>query len=214
MKENRIDWDETNLQILSSMCRKCPEPHFQPRTPELPQIGCCAYEPVFTLFEIYKMVSSGEEEFFLHSIYPNPKNTVYDYEIIAGGNIHPLFYKKQPGQTETPYERHESLKKSVSTAYLAVDERLGYTMCQFFEEENGCGLPPAFKTSICRSFMCCSIEKALTEEERVLLDDWRRRIREEAETFHRKHKEVLQGKGISLGGNVLDIIGYLKQVDG
>ncbi|WP_047153116.1 hypothetical protein [Aneurinibacillus tyrosinisolvens] len=208
MTNQQLVWEEETKQLLSPVCRQCPEPHFQPRAGELPRIGCCAYEPVFTLYEIYRMVKEGAAEFFLNSIYRHPKNTVYDYEIIAGAYLHPLFYKKLPGEDISPFQRYEEWKGQAGTAYKAVDERLAYAMCQFFVDGKGCGLDPRFKTSICRSFICESVEQRLSGEERKKLAEWQRSIREEAEPFHRKHKAILQEKGMSLPENVHGIIEY------
>ncbi|MED0678178.1 hypothetical protein P4S83_07400 [Aneurinibacillus thermoaerophilus] len=205
-------WEEENRQLLSAVCRNCPEPHFQRRSGDLPHIGCCAYEPVFTLFEIYKMIAAGKTEFFLKEIYANPQNEIYDYEIVAGASIQPLFYERSSEEDESPAERYERLKRSPNTAYLAVDERLAYAVCQFFIDGKGCGLDPRFKTSICRSFICSSIEEQLTEEERKHLSAWQRAIRDEAEPFHRRHKAILEEKGWTLRNHVHGIVEYFRQV--
>jgi hypothetical protein len=212
MKDTSLWWEEESKQLLSTVCRCCPEPHFQRRSPELLHIGCCAYEPVFTLFEIYKMVVAGEEDFFLEQIYYNPKNTVYDYEIVAGAYIHPLFYQRIPEEEESPAERYEKLRQSPHTAYQAVDERLAYAVCQFFVDGKGCGLNPQFKTSICRSFICGAIEDRLTDEERAQLAVWQRAIREEAEPFHRRHQAILRERGWTLPQHVDSIIDYFKKI--
>ncbi|MBN6187989.1 hypothetical protein JQN58_14030 [Aneurinibacillus sp. BA2021] len=212
MADNTLWWDEGSRQLLSDVCRACPEPHFQRRSPKLPHIGCCAYEPVFTLFEIYKMIVAGETQFFLQSIYNNPRNSVHEYEIVAGASIHPLFYERAAGETESPAQRYERLQQSPRTMYQAVDERLAYAVCQFFVEGKGCGLAPAFKTSICRSFICSAIEDRLSKEEHKRLAGWQRTIRDEAEPFHRKHKAVLMQKGWTLADHMEEVIDYFHML--
>jgi hypothetical protein len=213
MKYGTIKWDAKSNQLLSTVCRNCPDPHFQRRSEELPHIGCCAYEPVFTLFEIYKMIAAGETDFFMEQLYRNPRNTIYEYEIVAGAFIHPLFYSRRPGESESPAERYERLRQSPRTAYQAVDERLAYAVCQFFVDGKGCGLNPHFKTSICRSFICDAIEERLSEEERKQLSARQRMIRDEAEPFHRKYRAIFQEKGWTLGDNIEEIMVYLQELN-
>lgn len=205
---DRIIWDRDAGQLLSAVCQNCPEPHFQRRTPQLPHIGCCAYEPVFTLFEIYKMIEDGQTDFFLNQVYSHPDNTVCEYEIIVGARIDPLFYEKQPGEKEAPFERYERLLQSPRTIYQATDERLAYAVCQFFENGRGCGLQPKFKTGICRSFICTSIEEVLSDTERKQLADWQRVIREEADPFHRRQQAELERRGWTLPDHVEQIIDH------
>jgi hypothetical protein len=212
MEETVISWDVENKQLLSPVCRRCPEPHFQPRTDQQAHIGCCAYEPVFTLYEIYAMVRAGEERFFLENIYKNPVNTIYPYEITAGGRLHPSYYVKKEGQEISPYEKTKDLSQNQRTRFLAVDEKLAYTVCQFFVDGKGCGLDARFKTSICRSFICQSIEDKLSKRDGEQLDAWRRSIREEAEPFHRHHKKVLQKEGITLLEDVQAVLGYFRKL--
>ncbi|WCK55495.1 hypothetical protein PP175_05970 [Aneurinibacillus sp. Ricciae_BoGa-3] len=212
MEQKVISWDGENKQLLSTVCRRCPEPHFQPRTDELGHIGCCAYEPVFTLYEIYAMIRAGEEKYFLESIYHNPLNTIHPYEIMAGGRVHPSYYGKKDGEALSPHEKADALSHNPRTRFLAVDEKLSYTVCQFFIDGKGCGLDPRFKTSICRSFICQSIEDKLSEREREQLDSWRRSIREEAEPFHRYHKKILEREGITLLEDVHAVMDYFRKL--
>jgi hypothetical protein len=212
MEQETLWWEEETGQLLSVVCRNCPEPHFQRRAAELLHIGCCAYEPVFTLFEIYKMVAAGESHFFMKQVYNNPQNTIYEYEIIAGAFIHPLFYERISEDLESPAEKYERLKQSPPTVYQAVDERLAYAVCQFFVDGKGCGLDARFKTSICRSFICGAIEDRLPEKERRQLATWQRTIRDEAELFHRKYRAVFQEKGWTLRKNVEEIVQYFEQL--
>lgn len=207
-----LTWDEEAKQLLSVVCRNCPEPHFQRRSPSLPHIGCCAYEPVFTLFEIYRMIESGQTDFFLNQVYSHPDNTVCEYEIIAGARIDALFYEKQAGEDEAPVERYHRLLQSPRTIYQATDERLAYAVCQFFEDGRGCGLDPRFKTGICRSFICTSIEDQLSVSERKQLADWQRIIREEGEPFHRREQAELEKRGWTLLDHVELIVSYFTEL--
>lgn len=211
MEENTLWWDKKSKQLLSGVCRACPEPHFQRRSPELPHIGCCAYEPVFTLFEIYKMIAADATDFFLKQIYENPLNEIHAYEIVAGATIHPLFYKQPEGELTSPAQRYDQLRQSPHTMYKAVDERLAYAVCQFFVDGKGCGLAPQYKTSICRSFICSAIEERLSTVERKKLSDWQRTIRDEAEPFHREHRNILMQKGWTLTENIENIIDYFQR---
>ncbi|ERI08583.1 hypothetical protein [Aneurinibacillus aneurinilyticus] len=212
MEHNAVQWDVKNQQLLSEVCRCCPDSHFERRSKELPHIGCCAYEPVFTLFEVYKMIAAEKTEFFLEVLYRNPRNTIHDYEIVAGAFIHPLFYQRDSTSLESPAERYDKLRQSPHTVYKAVDERLAYAVCQFFIDGKGCGLNASFKTSICRSFICGAIEEKLSGDEREWLGKRQRAIRDEAEPFHRKYKTVFHERGWTLPNNIEEIIVYFEQL--
>ena len=99
-------------------------------------IGCCRYEPVFTLFEIWKMVKGDEVNFFLEEIYQNEKNQVFAYEIIAGAEVHPSFYEKGKNG-EIPFQLYNRWKESKNSCYRAIDLRLRYCSCTFFQDGKG-----------------------------------------------------------------------------
>ena len=48
------------------------------------------------------------------------------------------------------------------------DLRHSYSICQFSEENKGCSLDPSFKNSVCRSFICTSIEESLHDDKQVV----------------------------------------------
>lgn len=205
-------WDQPNEQLLSPQCRQCKDPHFQSLSPEFEPAGCCRYEPVFTLFEIWKMVRSGEESFFKEAIYANPQNRIFKYEIMAGAIIHPSFY--EPGEDGTiPSHVFNQLMGNQHTKYQAIDLRLKYGICPFFIKGEGCGLKPSFKTSICRMFICDSIEEALNKKELEKLHRIQREVRGKGDTFHRYHAGILQNKGLDLINHPDQILHYLRQIE-
>lgn len=205
-----IEWDRGNGQLLSSLCCSCSEEHFQSVSEELPPIGCCRYEPVFTLFEFWRMIKVGNRS-LLANIRFNPNNQIFPYEIIVGASIHPLFFKKGRNG-EIPYEEYKELLGRKGGKYQAVDLRLRYATCSFFQEGKGCGIMPIFKTSICRMFICDSIEEHLNPEKLKSLRTWQKEIREEADGFHRQHSEKLREKGIDFIKDWEGAIHYLESI--
>jgi hypothetical protein len=205
-------WDQENRQLLSIQCRQCQDPHFQSISKEFEQVGCCRYEPVFTLFEIWKMLKKDQESFFKKEIYFNPRNRVFAYEIIAGAIIHPLFYERGEDGC-IPAERYNQLMSNPHTKYQGIDLRLKYGICSFFVKGEGCGLEPSFKTSICRMFICDSIEDTLNKKELKKLHDMQRMVREEADCFQRAHVQALKQKGINLIEHLDQVVDYLKGIE-
>lgn len=205
-------WDQHNKQLLSPQCCQCKDPHFQSISEEFEPAGCCRYEPVFTLFEIWKMIRNGEESFFKKEIYFNRQNSINEYEIMAGAHIHSSFYKEK-GDGSNPSLLFYQLMSKKHTKYQAIDLRLKYGICSFFIEGKGCGLKPSFKTSICRMFICDSIEGTLNKKELEKLHKIQKEVREEADTFHRLHAGILQNKGLNLMHHLDQVLLYLRQVE-
>ncbi|HBI03374.1 MAG TPA: hypothetical protein DDY49_05005 [Paenibacillaceae bacterium] len=205
-------WDQHNKQLLSPHCRQCRDPHFQRISEDFEPAGCCRYEPVFTLFELWKMVRSGEESFLKKEIWNHPQNHIYEYEIIAGAHMHSSFYEKREDGS-IPSHVFEQLMGSQHTKYQAVDLRLKYGICPFFIKGEGCGLKPSFKTSICRMFICDSIEEALNKKELEKLHGIQRKVQEEANTFNSFHAGILREKGLDLIRHLDEVIDYLRQVE-
>lgn len=199
-------WDADNKQILSALCMHCKDPDFTPIFEDMENVGCCRYEPVFTLFEIYKMASEGESDFFLQQIYHHPNRRVYPYEIVIGARIDQRFNRPEE------QENYKRWLNNPSTRYRAEDLRLKYATCSFFLSGQGCRLPPHYKTSICRSFVCHTIEDQVSEETRQHLQTWQRNIIDEAEKFNRYHRERLQKKGLNLVDHVSEILQYFTQM--
>lgn len=192
-----LTYDTKDKQILTSICRNCPDPYFAPKHPSFPHVGCCSYSPVFTLFEIYKMLKADQKEFFLGHIYTNTSNSIRPYEIVIHANVHSLY--------------DEIDQKDKSTTEIE-DTRIGFSICQFFEEGKGCTLHPPFKTSVCRSFICSTVEERLSAFEKEKLLNEVKSIKSEAEEFKVKHRIGLQKKKWNLQDNLPDLLNYLENV--
>lgn len=190
-----LTYDNKNKQILTSICRNCPDEYFAPKHPSLPHVGCCSYSPVFTLFEIYKMLKENQKEFFIDQIYHNKSNTIRPYEIVIHANVHSL-YDECDIQGQSALEIEDTI--------------LGYSVCQFFEADKGCSLYPPFKTSVCRSFICSTIEENLSEVKKQELLTWVKGIRSEAEEFNLKHQTILQERKWNLLNNLAQVLNYLE----
>ncbi|MBO8173004.1 MAG: hypothetical protein H0Z33_14080 [Bacillaceae bacterium] len=199
-------WDGDNKQILSSLCMHCGDPDFTPVFDDMENVGCCRYEPVFTLFEIYKMVRDGDDDFFMNHIYHHPKRRIFPYEILVEAQVDDRFYRSEE------QEKYRKWLANASTRYRAVDFKMTYSICSFFVSGKGCGLPPRYKTSICRSFVCHTIEDQAAEETRQQLKTWQRSIIEEAESFNRVHQEQLQARGWNLIDHPDQVLTYLKML--
>ncbi len=195
-------WDADNNQILSALCMHCKDPDFTPIFEDMENVGCCRYEPVFTLFEINKMVLDGEVDFFIQQIYHHPNRRVYPFEIVIGAQVDQRFNRA------AEQEKYKKWLNNPSTRYRAVDFKLKYAICSFFILGKWCGLPPHFKTSICRSFVCLTIEDTASEKTRQQMQTWQRNIVDEAEKFNRFHRERLQKKGLNLIDHMDDILQY------
>jgi hypothetical protein len=195
---NMISYDERHKQILSPLCRKCPDEYFSPIDQRIPHVGCCSYSPVFTLFDIHKMLKDGQRAFFLEKIYNNESNTIRPYNIVIHANVHPLF-DDYDTSTLSDIERE--------------DIKIKFSVCQFFEAGKGCGLPPQFKTDICRSFICSTVEEQISHEKMDQLTQWIKRIKQETSQFNTKHQNILSDKGLDIKMQLHDVLDYLEHVD-
>ena len=190
-----ITFDSQYKQVLTSACIKCKDPYFAPAFPQMIHVGCCSYSPVFSLFEIYQMIKGGNTEFFIESIYSHQCATIMPYEIIINAEINPLFNKQK-------IDHLSSIEKD--------DIRLQYSVCQFFEQQKGCALPPTYKNSTCRSFICLTVEEQLDDQTQTELKKWNTLIKQEVNAFVEQHRLALQKRGLNLQTNVQDVIDYLK----
>ncbi|KHF40445.1 hypothetical protein [Halalkalibacter okhensis] len=137
-----------------------------------------------------------DEAFFLKHILHHPKALLSPYHITVQAQVH------------SDYERvfwKESLSK-----LEADDLRHSYSICQFFKNEKGCSLHPSFKNSVCRSFICLSIEARLNEDERESLHSWTQMIKHEEMLFQRTHEQALMDLGINLLSDPSAVMDYFK----
>jgi hypothetical protein len=197
-------WDHENNQILSPLCRSCTDKRFTPLYADMENVGCCRYEPVFTLFEVCQMLRDNNETFFWNEIYHHENNTIYPYEIMVHANIDERF--------NTPFvqEEFERLLASKHTAYKAMELRTSFSVCSFFISGQGCGLPSHYKTHICRSFVCESVLCHGATQLRASISQWQSTIREECENFNRIVIRELKQEGIDLVNHANEVIAYLK----
>lgn len=193
-----IDWDSDFKQIMTSLCRSCPEDYFAPYRKELEHVGCCSYSPVFTLFEIWKMIKSGQTDFFIEKIYNNPYRSLGDYEIVIHAHVNEAYNRFAEGKLLSKMEEE--------------DMKLKFSVCQFFVRGKGCGLNPLYKNSVCRSFICSAVEDKLDQASRLQLGQWARQIRTEAEGFNEQHKEILKRKEWNLRSHSTQILEYLGSI--
>ncbi|WP_134699875.1 hypothetical protein [Ammoniphilus sp. YIM 78166] len=192
-----ILWDAENQQLMTPLCRNCPEDYFAPYRPHFEHVGCCSYSPVFSLYELWKMVSSGHREFFINNIYRNPNRTVKEYSVVVHAHVHPEF---------------ELYTKECDWRDAEEEFKLSFSICQFFVKGKGCGLDPRFKNGTCRSFICSAVEERLDQKGRVLLQDSARQIRYEVETFNQVHQDALSKKGWNLIDHLPQVLDYLEQL--
>ncbi|MCL7747436.1 hypothetical protein [Halalkalibacter alkaliphilus] len=190
-----IQFDNINKQILSSACLQCEDEFFQPPSNNIPKVGCCSYSPTFYLLEIAKMINK-DEAFFQNCILQHPKAHISPFHITVQAQVHPDY---------THIANKESLSK------LAADDlRHSYSVCQFFKYEKGCSLDPSFKNSVCRSFICLSIEAHLNKKEKESLQSWTHLIKHEESLFQRTHEESLKKLGVNLQSNPSAVVHYFK----
>lgn len=193
-----IFYDPQAKQILTPLCRQCPDEQFAPADDTRPHVGCCSYSPTFTLLEIYKMIKAGQLDFFIQRIYHHPNRSLKEFEITIHAHVAPSFFKLD--LAELSKEEYE-------------EKKLGYSICQFFNPGKGCTLPPAFKTSTCRAFICLAVEKRLDKSRQQHLADWSREIQQEARHFNSTHKLVLKERGWNLREHLFQIIDYLEKLN-
>lgn len=193
-----IDWDSEFKQIMTSLCRSCPDDYFAPYSKQMEHVGCCSYSPIFTLFEIWKMVKSEQVDFFMEQIYNNPCRTLGDYDIVIHAYVHDAYEQSMEGKPL--FETEED------------DMRIKFSVCQFFKRGKGCGLNPFYKNSVCRSFICSAVEDKLDQASKLQLSQWARQIRTEADGFHEQYKKLFKEKGWSLRSHVTEILEYFRSV--
>ncbi|WP_100398646.1 hypothetical protein [Bacillus sp. FJAT-44742] len=191
-----ITIDKDNKQITAAACVRCPDPFFQRGEDVLEKVGCCSYSPVFTLFEIKKM-ADRDKNFFYETIYKHPKAIVSSFSIKIEAEVNPAF-KKVNTSSMLPMEKE--------------DTKLSYSTCQFFVSNQGCGLPSGYKTSVCRSFLCCTVEESLSKERKEEMNDWIFYIQEEVKAFNRSHEQKLKSKGWTLQEQPSMVVDYLKSL--
>lgn len=193
-----ISYDRENDQLLTPCCINCPDPYFQTQHHDLFHVGCCSYSPVFTLFEMAKMIRAERVDFFMERIYRNENNRIGPYEIEVHADVHPLFQKHdRAGLTQVERE----------------DLQQDFSVCQFFVPGKGCGLNPRFKTSVCRAFICTTVEERLAPEDKAMLDERTQAIYREAEAFNQKHETALKNKGWNLIDHLPQVLQYLATAE-
>jgi hypothetical protein len=193
-----IKFDNTNKQILSSACLTCEDEFFQPPIHDIPKVGCCSYSPTFYLYEIALMCRK-DEQFFLDKILTNPHAEISPFSIKIHANVHPAYAFVSKKQARTKLEED--------------DIRLSYSICQFFKKEEGCTLHPSYKNSVCRSFICLTIENSLTEHMKHSLQKWTRIIKNEEMTFQREQELELKKRKINLKLNPTEVIHYFQGLE-
>lgn len=194
-----ITWDSMNRQILTPICRHCPEEYFAPYLSDSPHVGCCSYSPTFGLFELYKMVKAGQRDYFLGTIFENKNAAIMDDGVLVHADIHPQYPNIIQSQRLSPQE--------------AEDLRLRFSVCPFFVQGKGCGLPSSFKNSTCRSFICMAVEESLSNREKQRLSEWAKEIRAEADGFVNRHKSFIKAKGWTFRKDIHHILDYLASID-
>lgn len=193
-----ITWDSSNKQILTSLCRSCPDVYFAPYHPALPHVGCCSYSPTFGLFEIYNMVKAGQRDFFLSKVYENKRAEFAEEGIRVLADVDAMYPELVLNQKLSPQESE--------------DLRLRFSVCQFFVQGKGCGLPVSFKNSTCRSFICLAVEERLSDHEKQQLTEWAKAIRAEVDEFVHRHNAVLKAKGWTFQNDIHEILDYLESI--
>lgn len=193
-----ISWDSKNKQILTTLCRQCPDEYFAPYFSNSPHVGCCSYSPTFGLFEIYNMVKAGQRDFFLTTIYENERAEITEEGILVHADVDPRY--------------QELAQRQLLPIQEAEDLRLRFSICQFFVQGKGCGLPAAFKNSTCRSFICLAVEESLSDREQQQLINWAKEIRAEVDEFVQRHRVVLKEKGWTFPNDIQPILDYLASI--
>ncbi|ARK30736.1 hypothetical protein [Halalkalibacter krulwichiae] len=89
------------------------------------------------------------------------------------------------------------------------DLKLSYSTCQFFY--NGCTLKPSFKSAVCRTFICMTIEESLSETKQDELQYWNRVFQKEEKDFQAFHVKELQKRNINLLDNPHKLIKYFQE---
>ncbi|WP_088105313.1 hypothetical protein [Halalkalibacter urbisdiaboli] len=190
-----IIFDKTYNQLLTNACLTCQDEHFQPPIPELPVIGCCSYSPVFTLFEIHNMVKINED--FFYSLYSHQAATIHPFTIFVEAEVHATFHLLDL----SPYSKLER-----------DDLKTSYSICQFFKNDQGCSLHPSFKNAVCRSFICTTVEDALSDNQKQQLAEWTNAIQKEVQYFLHVHKHELEKRSINLINEPDEVVAYLKSI--
>jgi hypothetical protein len=144
------------------------------------------------------MIKEGHKKFFLDRIYNNKSNTIRSYNIVIHAETDPLF---------------DNYDTTTLSSIEKDDIKIKFSVCQFFVEEKGCGLPPQFKTDICRSFICTTIEDQLSDENKEQLTRWVKGIKQETSEFNIKHQDILSTRGMNLMDQLHDVMDYLEQVE-
>lgn len=190
-----ITFDKKDNQILTTACINCKDPYFAPAKATMIHAGCCSYSPVFSLHEINEILKNNGRDDFFRFIYTNAKATIMPYEVIVHAHVDPLFHKQKLDHLSTIDQD---------------DIRLQYSVCQFFEPQKGCRLPPPYKNATCRSFICLTVEEQLDEAMKLKLKEWNTSIQKEVHAFNEKHRKTLQLKGFDLQNNVQEVVDYLQ----
>lgn len=191
-----ISFDKTYKQILSTACLNCLDPYFQPANRSLPNVGCCSYSPVFTLFELNACLMNNDEAFFRERIFANKDASIHDFEVIVHAKVNDAFYTTDV----------------TSLSKIEIDDvKLGYSVCQFFKKGAGCQLYPSYKNATCRSFICMAIEENLTDIEQKRLSESAKNIQEEVKAFNRCYTKLFQRKGWNFHRYLDEIIAYFQK---
>ena len=190
-----ITYDAKHKQLLTTACLNCKDPYFAPAKPTMMHVGCCSYSPVFSLFEIYKMLQDNNKEFFLESIYHHKSAEITPYEVVIHAKVDPLF-------EENKLEHLSTIEQE--------DIRLQYSVCQFFKPQKGCNLPPSYKNATCRSFICLTVEEKLNSHTKTEVKNWNILIQKEVNSFVKQHEKALKLRGINLQNNVISVLDYLQ----
>ncbi|WEG15433.1 hypothetical protein PQ478_12895 [Alkalihalophilus pseudofirmus] len=191
-----INFDKKNRQLLTDACFSCSDPHFRRPIADLPQVGCCSYSPVFTLFELAKMAQSNPAFYF--NLLKDEHAMIFDYTICVHAFVHPVFFE---------------VSKHTSLSSLEFDDlKTSYSVCRYFEDGKGCTLPPSFKNAVCRSFICTTVEESLTTSAQEELASHVKDIHVESWLFNKKHQAVLTAEGYTLKDHSQEIFTYLKSI--
>lgn len=145
------------------------------------------------------MVKAGDRAFFMEKIYQHERSEIDRFSITVRARVHPLFFETIKAKKLTPMEEE--------------DLKLRFSVCCFFVVGKGCGLNPAYKPSVCRSFICSTIEERLDESEVLALTRRVRQIRNEARAFENVHRARLEQKNGSLKTDIESILDYLSAIE-
>ncbi|WP_018922348.1 hypothetical protein [Salsuginibacillus kocurii] len=178
-----VQYDKSNKQLLTSACIQCPDVEFTRRDKELEEIGCCSHSPTFGLGEIQHMlVWEGKEEVERQLVY-REGSELSPYSVMVNAFVAPSYHKEDTRNLN-------QIEKA--------DLKLSYSTCQFFVSQQGCSLSPHYKPSVCRSFICSTVENQLESADKQAMNQAAKEIRKSSNETHDRLKKLLKWYGVTL----------------